>query len=57
MATVALKQYQHYIGGEWVDAAEGATFDSYNPATGEAFHIKASKKVVFRPVKELKEAI
>ena len=28
-----------------------------NPATGEAIHIKASKKVVFRPVKELKEAI
>ena len=28
-----------------------------NPATGEAIHIKASKKVAFRPVKELKEAI
>jgi len=28
-----------------------------NPATGEAIHIKASKKVTFRPVKELKEAI
>jgi len=38
MATVALKQYQHYIGGEWVDAAEGATFDSYNPATGEPWY-------------------
>ena len=24
-----------YIGGEWVDAEEGATFDSFNPATGE----------------------
>jgi (Z)-2-((N-methylformamido)methylene)-5-hydroxybutyrolactone dehydrogenase len=38
MATVALKQYQHYIGGEWVDAAEGATFDSYNPAIGEPWY-------------------
>jgi len=38
MATVALKQYQHYIGGAWVDAAEGATFDSYNPATGEVWY-------------------
>ena len=28
-----------------------------NPATGEPIHIKASKKVTFRPVKELKEAI
>ena len=28
-----------------------------NPGTGEAIHIKASKKVAFRPAKELKEAI
>ena len=28
-----------------------------NPATGEAIKIKASKKVGFRPAKELKEAI
>jgi len=28
-----------------------------NPATGEAIHIKASKKVAFRASKELKEAI
>ncbi len=28
-----------------------------NPATGEAIKIKASKKVAFRPAKELKEAI
>ena len=28
-----------------------------NPATGEAIQIKASKKVAFRPAKELKEAI
>ena len=27
------------------------------PATGEPIHIKASMKVAFRPVKELKEAI
>ena len=24
-----------FIGGEWVDAASGKTFDSVNPATGE----------------------
>ena len=28
-----------------------------NPATGESIQIKASKKVAFRPAKELKEAI
>jgi DNA-binding protein HU-beta len=28
-----------------------------NPATGEAIQIKASKKIAFRPAKELKEAI
>ena len=28
-----------------------------NPATGEAVQIKASKKVAFRPAKELKDAI
>ena len=28
-----------------------------NPATGEAIEIKASKKIVFRPAKELKEAV
>ena len=28
-----------------------------NPATGEAIHIKASKKVAFRAAQELKEAV
>jgi DNA-binding protein HU-beta len=28
-----------------------------NPATGEAIKIKASKKVAFRPARELKEAV
>ena len=28
-----------------------------NPATGEAIKIKASKKVAFRPAKELKESV
>ena len=28
-----------------------------NPATGDAIHIKASKKVAFRAAKELKEAV
>ena len=28
-----------------------------NPATGEAIKIKASKKITFRPAKELKESV
>jgi DNA-binding protein HU-beta len=28
-----------------------------NPATGEAIKSKASKKIAFRPAKELKEAV
>jgi acyl-CoA reductase-like NAD-dependent aldehyde dehydrogenase len=27
--------YRHFIAGEWVDAADGATFDDLNPYTGE----------------------
>ncbi len=32
-----LKHYQMYINGEWVDAENGATFTSVNPATGETW--------------------
>jgi acyl-CoA reductase-like NAD-dependent aldehyde dehydrogenase len=27
--------YRHFIAGDWVDAADGATFDDLNPYTGE----------------------
>lgn len=29
------KEYQLLIGGQWVNAENGATFETYNPATGE----------------------
>ncbi len=29
------RSFQNYIGGEWVDAASGDTFESTSPATGE----------------------
>lgn len=32
-----MKQYQMYIDGEWCDAADGATLDSINPATGKVW--------------------
>jgi acyl-CoA reductase-like NAD-dependent aldehyde dehydrogenase len=35
MATTGTKTFKNFIGGEWVDAASGETFESRNPATGE----------------------
>ncbi|HET9664267.1 MAG TPA: aldehyde dehydrogenase [Burkholderiales bacterium] len=34
-ATSELKRYQMFIGGEWVEAAGGANFESDNPYTGK----------------------
>jgi betaine-aldehyde dehydrogenase len=33
--SVTVQQFKNFIGGEWVDAAEGATAEIVNPATGE----------------------
>ena len=33
---VAAERSKNYVGGEWVDAASGETFESLVPATGEA---------------------
>ncbi len=35
MATTEAKTYRNYIGGEWVDAAGGETFETTNPANGD----------------------
>ena len=35
MTTTGTKTFKNFIGGEWVDAASGETFDSTSPATGE----------------------
>ena len=32
---VAARQFKNLIGGEWVDAVSGETFESVVPATGE----------------------
>ncbi|WP_120501675.1 aldehyde dehydrogenase [Roseovarius sp. EL26] len=32
-----VKSYQMLISGEWVDAADGGTFESVNPATGQVW--------------------
>ena len=33
--SVTIAQYQNFVGGTWVDAAEGGTVEIINPATGE----------------------
>src|SRR5512133_3129211 len=35
MALVETKSHRNYIGGRWVDAASGETFESTSPASGE----------------------
>lgn len=32
-----MKQYQHYIGGQWTDPASGRWFDTENPYSGDAW--------------------
>jgi alpha-ketoglutaric semialdehyde dehydrogenase len=36
VAILGAKTFQNYIGGEWVDAVSGETFESTSPANGEA---------------------
>ena len=33
--SVTQQQFQNFVGGEWVDAAQGGTAEIINPATGE----------------------
>jgi acyl-CoA reductase-like NAD-dependent aldehyde dehydrogenase len=35
MATATAQTYRQFIGGDWVDAADGATFEDRDPFTGE----------------------
>src|SRR3990170_1950958 len=36
MAVTGIRSFKNFIGGEWVDAASGETFESLSPADGEA---------------------
>ena len=39
------KTYQMFIGGKWVEAADGKTFEDMNPYTGEVYaHLPAGKR-------------
>jgi acyl-CoA reductase-like NAD-dependent aldehyde dehydrogenase len=39
MATTAVREYRQLIGGEWVAAADGATYEDRDPFTGEVVAI------------------
>ena len=58
MATTGAKTYRNYIGGEWVDATSGETFESTNPATGELIGVfpKSSVEDTDRAVEAAKGA-
>src|SRR5919204_2056718 len=58
VATAATKTFQNYVGGEWVDAASGETFESVNPANGETIGVfpKSKAEDVDRAVEAAKAA-
>ncbi len=58
MAILGAKTFQNYIGGEWVDAASGETFESTSPANGDAIGTfpRSSREDVDRAVAAAKEA-
>jgi len=57
MATT-LSPSRNFIGGEWVDAASGETFESRSPADGELIGVfpKSGPEDVDRAVAAAKEA-
>src|SRR5437016_12711410 len=58
MATTAAQSFKNLIGGEWVDAASGETFESTSPATGETIGVfpRSGVEDVDRAVEVAKEA-
>src|SRR5918912_1501388 len=58
MATTDTKSFKNFIGGEWVDAASGETFESVSPATGETLGVfpKSTAEDVDRAVAAAKAA-
>ncbi len=58
MAITETRTFQNYIGGDWVDAASGETFDSTSPADGELIGTfpRSGAEDVDRAVEAAKEA-
>ncbi|TML57543.1 MAG: aldehyde dehydrogenase family protein [Actinobacteria bacterium] len=58
MATTGTKTFKNLIGGEWVEAAGGETFESVSPATGDTLGVfpKSGAEDVDRAVAAAKTA-
>jgi acyl-CoA reductase-like NAD-dependent aldehyde dehydrogenase len=58
VALTGTKRFQNYIGGEWVDAVGGETFESVSPANGETIGVfpKSGPEDVDRAVAAAKQA-
>src|ERR671933_794478 len=58
MATTQTKTFKNFIGGEWIEAASGETFESVSPATGEQIGVfpKSGAEDVDRAVAAAKTA-
>jgi alpha-ketoglutaric semialdehyde dehydrogenase len=58
MATTGTREFKNYIGGEWVDAVSGETFESTSPADGEVLGVfpKSGAEDVDRAVEAAKAA-
>jgi acyl-CoA reductase-like NAD-dependent aldehyde dehydrogenase len=58
VATTAAKAFKNFIGGEWVDASSGETFETKSPATGETLGVfpRSSADDVDRAVEAAKAA-
>src|SRR5918912_4142602 len=58
MAILGTKTFKNYIGGEWVDAASGETFESVSPADGKTVGVfpKSGREDVERAVAAAKAA-
>jgi 1-pyrroline dehydrogenase len=56
--SVTVSEYKNFVGGEWVDAADGGTMDVLNPATGETIAEvpRGTAKDVDRAVEAAKKA-
>jgi (Z)-2-((N-methylformamido)methylene)-5-hydroxybutyrolactone dehydrogenase len=57
-ASAGVRNYRMLIGGEWVDALSGETFESINPYTGRAWATapEAGEEDVDRAVKAARAA-
>src|ERR671931_460000 len=58
MATTETKTFKNFIGGEWVEAAGGGTFETVSPATGDTLGVfpKSGAEDVDRAVAAAKTA-